>query len=244
LNLVHSFNALKSWQRYVVVTVASFPLALVIRFFLQIALPENLARDAQALVREEKEAPLSEPLQRILSAGHSRPGPSQLHPLVHHEAPDFTLCDDLGNAVHLHEVWRKRPVVLVFYYGYSCPHCVAQLFGLNEDARLFEELGADIYAVSADLPTETAKKLKTYGRFHFAVLSDPDYAVAARYGVYQPPSEGRPRLLVHGTFLIGTDGRIFWATQGPKPFLDNKTLLVEIGRHLGKIPSGPELAAR
>src|SRR5262249_44607236 len=63
-------GTMKSWQRYVAVSVLGVPLGLGVRFLLQQLMPEDLARDAVALVRQEKEHPLSEPLHKILSDPH------------------------------------------------------------------------------------------------------------------------------------------------------------------------------
>jgi peroxiredoxin len=234
-----------SWLRYLAVTVLSFPLALGIRFILQKLIPVNLAKDAVAFVREEKETPLAEPLARILADRDFQTCPAQPHPLLGETAEDFTLLDESHQAVNLHECIRQGPVVLVFYYGYSCSHCVAQLFGIEEDLALFQGLGARVLAVSSDPPETTTERYREYGRFSFSLLSDADNSVAFTYGVYRPALESRPVAKAHATFLIGTDGRIFWANYGPKPFLDNKTLLIELARKMGlaKPPEG-ELARR
>jgi peroxiredoxin len=226
-------GALKSWRLYLVVFVLSFPFALVLRAVLQALLAPDLAGAAVALVRQEKQQPLSEPLAAIVSDARFVARPTQRHPLLGRPAPDFTLSDDRGNKVRLAALLGKGPAVLVFYYGYYCPHCVSQLFGLNEDVALFRELGVQLVAVSADPPADTAARFREFGRFNFAVVSDPENRVAARYGVYRPGTDERPADLDHATFLIGADGRVFWAHLGKRPFFDNKTLLVEIARKMG-----------
>jgi peroxiredoxin len=175
-----------SWLRYLTVTVLSFPLALGIRFILQKLIPVNLAKDAVAFVREEKETPLAEPLAKILSDRDYQTCPTQPHPLLGEMAEDFTLLDESHHAVNLHECSRQGPVVLVFYYGYSCSHCVAQLFGIEEDLALFQGLGVRVLAVSSDPPETTSERYREYGRFSFSLLSDADNSVAFAYGVYRP----------------------------------------------------------
>src|SRR5262249_20891862 len=150
---------MKSWQRYAAVSVLGVPLGLGVRFLLQQIMPEDLARDAVALVRQEKEHPLSEPLHQILSDPHFVPQSHQPHPLLGQLATDFTLVDDQLRKVSLSELRGKEPVVLIFYYGYYCPHCVAQLFGMEEDLARFKELDARVVAVSADSPDVTAQRL-------------------------------------------------------------------------------------
>ena len=175
----------------------------------------------------------SEPLSKILSEPDYRPDPTQPHPLLGQPATDFTLEDDQSNVVNLRRLRQQGPVVLIFYYGYSCNNCVAQLFGMDEDLALFRELGAQVIAVSADPPEMTAERFNEYGRFGFRVLSDPGHRVAQAYGAYRPASRGRPEAKAHATFLIDTDGHVFWVNYGPKPYLNNETLLFEIAQRNG-----------
>jgi len=193
----------------------------------------HLANDAKAYLRSEKPRPLLNPLYEILEDKEFQPQESQPHALLGHQAPDFELSDDRGVKTSLHGTLKDAPVVLVFYYGYHCNHCVGQLFGLNEDLRRFTELGTQVVAISADPVELTAKRFDEYGRFDFPVLSDPDNRVAAEYGVFQPESEGKPEVKLHGTFVIDADGTVLWCNTGNKPFLDNKTLLTVIAKAHG-----------
>jgi peroxiredoxin len=226
------FCALTSWQRYLAVSVLSFPLALGIRLLLQQVLPEDLAGEAIAVVRAKKDQPLSDSLTRILADDAFVPHPSRAHPLLGKRAPDFTLPDHTLKPVSLAELQGQGPVILVFYYGYYCGHCVAQLFALNEDLKLFEELGVHVVAVSPDTPEATAKQLAKYGEFSFPLLSDRDHQVAQAYGMFEPATAQEPERQAHATFLIGKGGDVFWLEYGAEPFLDNKTLLHVLARHL------------
>lgn len=121
-------------------------------------------------------------------------------------------------------------MVLVFYYGYHCNHCVGQLFAVNDDLAKFRELDATVVAVSADPVEETQARYAEYGRFEFTVLSDLGNQVAAQYGDFEPPVGNKPEELVHGTFVIASNGQITWCNFGDEPFTDNRTLLIEIAR--------------
>jgi thioredoxin-dependent peroxiredoxin len=195
----------------------------------------HLANDAKAFLRSEKPLPLFEPLHELLSDGKFVPRESQTHPLLGHTAPDFELPDDQGKRVSLKSLLEEGPVVVVFYYGYHCNHCVGQLFGLNEDLPRFVELGTRVVAISGDPSELTASRFAEYGRFGFPVLSDEDHHVAQSYGVFQPASDKQPENQLHGTFVIDADGTILWCNSGNKPFLDNKTLLTVIARHCGAL---------
>lgn len=193
----------------------------------------HLANDAKAYLRSEKSRPLYSPLHEILSDGKFQAQESQSHPLLGKVAPDFKLSDDQGRAVSLQTLLADGPVVIVFYYGYHCNHCVGQLFGLNEDLPRFTEIGTQVVAISADSPELTAKRFAEYGRFDFPVLSDTDGQVAAAYGVYEPEHDGKPENKLHGTFVVDADGTVLWCQAGNKPFLDNKTLLTVIAAKYG-----------
>ena len=190
----------------------------------------HLANDAKAYLRSEKTRPLVEPLHEILSDAKFVPKESQPHELLGKTAPDFELPDDGGVLVSLKALLNEGPVVLVFYYGYHCNHCVGQLFGLNEDLPRFVEMGTQVVAISGDPVDLTAKRFAEYGRFYFPVLSDKDNRVAQQFGVFQSEADGKPEMQLHGTFVINSDGMVLWANTGNKPFLDNQTLLTVIAR--------------
>ncbi len=190
----------------------------------------HIANDAKAYLRSEKTRPLVEPLHEILADAKFVPQESQPHELLDKTAPDFELPDDGGKLVSLKTLLDEGPVVLVFYYGYHCNHCVGQLFGLNEDLPRFVEMGTQVVAISGDPVDLTAKRFAEYGRFGFPVLSDKDNRVAQQFGVFRPEADGQPELLLHGTFVVNTDGTVLWTNTGNKPFLDNQTLLTVIAR--------------
>lgn len=191
---------------------------------------KNVAAEAQQWLRSKKAAPLSAPLQQLLDEAKQHPVQTMTHPLLGKPAPDLTLADHRGKTWHLRELLHQGPVMLVFYYGYHCDHCVSQLFGLNEDLAKFTELGTTVIAVSEDPPALTAERFRQYGDFRFPVLSDPGNKMAAIYGVYKPPQGGAEKELLHGTFLIAPSGTVTWANYGDEPFIDNRTLLLELSK--------------
>ena len=196
--------------------------------FLMPSTKTNLAYEAIADLRESKPAPLSGALSQLLADNREKVVPTQPHPLLNKLAPDFTLKDVDGNDVALSSLTARGPVVVVFYLGYWCDHCVSQLFGLQEDGQYFDELGSTVVAISND-PTElTRQRYKEYGAFRYPVLSDPDRTVAQKYGVYTAPSDGRKEWEAHGTFVVGRDGIVKGAATGKKPFTHNPTLLEAI----------------
>jgi peroxiredoxin len=198
---------------------------------------ENLAEMAQMDLRETKPMPLSGTLTQLIESNREKLVATQAHPLLGKPAPDFTLKDADGNDVRLSEKLKKGPVVLVFYLGYWCDHCVSQLFGLNEDYNYFRETGAEVLAVSSDPIQLTQERYAEYGRFKFPVLTDPDHLIAQKFGVYAPAGEGRKEWEIHGTYVINSQGIIIWAQTGKKPFTGNPTLLTELAGLSSSLPA-------
>lgn len=191
----------------------------------------DLAEQARRDLDRRHFKPLSGPLEALLDDPGYQAVPTQTHPLLNRPAPDFTLADTDGKAWTLSEARRSGPVVLVFYYGYHCDHCVSQLFGLDKDLEKFREFGATVVAVSGDKPEITRERFRKFGAFHFPVLSDDDNQMATRYGTFVPPPKpGEEGELLHGTFVIDEKGNIIWANRGDAPFTENRTLLVTLNR--------------
>ena len=190
---------------------------------------EDIALRAKAMLERHNAFPLSEPLQKILDDWKTYAESSQDHSLIGKPAPDFALTASDGSVVSLQSLLTRGPLVLVFYYGYYCDHCVAQLYAINQDLAYFHELGAQVAAISADLPEETRAKFAEYkdkgGAFSFPVLSDPGNKVAERYETFFPFKPGRPELQLHGTFLIDQQGVVRWAHTGLSPYTNHRSLL-------------------
>jgi peroxiredoxin len=202
-------------------------------------LPADLAQEAKDYLRERKVIPLSAPLASLLADPDSFLVPPQDLPLLGKPAPDFLLPGHGRSPLKLAELVAKGPVVVVFYYGYHCNHCVGQLFALNDDLAKFRELGAEVVAISPDPPELTAKRYAQYGAFSFPVLSDKDNLVARAYGVYVPPMGDKDEDILHGTFLVNREGIVFWAMTGDEPFTNNRTLLYELANSEGRLPANP-----
>lgn len=194
----------------------------------------HIANDARAYLNAFHSKKLSDELSVLLSDADFDPVPSQEHPLLGQPAPRFGLFNDRGERVWLKDSLIQGPTVVVFYYGYGCSHCVAQLFAINDDLKHFRELGANVIALSPDSPQDTAEQFAKYGRFDFPVVSDPDNKAAERYSTLLPAKSGRPEDQLHGTFVINREGNVIWAYRGPTPFLDNKTLLYVLA---GAVPT-------
>jgi peroxiredoxin len=200
----------------------------------------DVASAAREFLREQNVKPLSGPLDKLLTDPAAEHVATQEHPLLGQPAPDFTLADTNLHETRLRDLLAKGPVVVIFYYGYHCDHCVGQLFASNDDIAKFHELGAEVIAISADPPQATLDRFQEYGAFAFPVLFDPENRTAQAFGVFEPATANSPERLRHGTFVVGRDGCVHWAYRGKSPFTWNMTLLYEIARLEGRLPESKQ----
>lgn len=119
-------------------------------------------------------------------------------------APDFTL-PGTGDRTYSLSDYGGRPVVLVFYPGDDTPVCTKQLNAYNDGLAQFDDLGAQVLAISAQDVGSHDRFSAKHG-FGFPLLADTDKAVASSYGTLGPI--GFPRRSV---FVIDGDGVIRYA---------------------------------
>lgn len=191
---------------------------------------KDLAAEAKAYLEKQDVKPFTGKLDDLLVEGESASIPTLDHPLLGGSATDFELTDSTGKTHKLAEYLAQGPAVVVFYYGYYCNHCVAQLFALQDDLEKFHELGAEVLAISPDSPQDTATKFAKYGKFTYPVLADPGNQTASVYSMVLPSHGKGPQRLLHGTFVVDQQGKIRWCHYGLAPFTSNTTLLVELAK--------------
>lgn len=97
-------------------------------------------------------------------------------------APDVTLPDAFGNRVRLSDVWRKGPLVIVFYRGGWCSYCNLQLRAWQREASELARLGASVVAISPQTPDNSMSTAEV-NALAFTVLSDSDLEAANGFGL-------------------------------------------------------------
>lgn len=118
-------------------------------------------------------------------------------------APDFTL-PGTGGTYTLSQ-YRGQPVVLVFYPGDDTPVCTKQLNTYNDDLSEFTQVGAQVFAISAQDIASHETFAQKHG-FGFPLLADVDKSVAQSYGTVGPL--GFPRRSV---FVVDEAGLVIYA---------------------------------
>jgi peroxiredoxin len=142
------------------------------------------------------------------------------------EAPDWSLRDHEGRASHRSD-FRGKPIVVIFYQGMGCVHCVEQLADFSPKAKEFADAGIEIVAIGTDTP-EALKASAARGTLPFTVLSDPGFTAFRAFHAF----DDFERMPLHGTILVDGNGRVRWQDIGAEPFNDPDFLLIEAKRLL------------
>lgn len=163
-------------------------------------------------------------------------GPLQWHPW---RATGFTLPDLAGRQTHLGD-FGGRPVIILFYLGHTCGHCIEQLKAFTAAAAEFDKAGIAIAAIGSEPVEELSATSDACGagdKAPFPLLADPSFRVFREWRCYDD-FEG---MGLHGAFLVDAEGRVRWSDVGPEPFKDTRFLLEESRRLLGfKVAAGAQ----
>ncbi|GIW79654.1 MAG: hypothetical protein KatS3mg105_1461 [Gemmatales bacterium] len=152
-------------------------------------------------------------------------GPLRWHPFA---APSWTLPASSSKVVSLND-YRGRPVIVIFYLGYGCLHCVEQLLAFAPRTKDFQDAGIELVAISTDSLEDLTKSQARYkGPFPFPLVADPKLEVFKAYRAFDDFEETP----LHGTFLIDGAGRVRWHDISYEPFQDVDFLLKESKRLL------------
>jgi peroxiredoxin len=169
-------------------------------------------------------------------------GPFRWHPSP---APPWTLTAADGKTISLDD-YRGRPVIVIFYLGHGCLHCVEQLHTFAPKTKAFADAGIAIVAVSSDTETDLTQNLKSFNAegflapeqpanqqpadFPFPLASNQSLDVFKAYRAYDD-FESQP---LHATFLIDAQQLVRWQDISYEPFNDPDFLLEESKRLLSK----------
>ena len=155
-------------------------------------------------------------------------------------ATDWTLADGQGKK-HTLEDYAGRPMIVIFYLGKGCAHCIQQLGTFAPETDRFRQAGIDLIAISTDDVDglrETVQQNKTGTPFPFPLVSDASLKVFKQYRAYDD-FEQQP---LHGTFLIDRQGLVRWQDISYEPFTEAEFLLRESKRLLAQDP--PQVTQR
>jgi peroxiredoxin len=147
-------------------------------------------------------------------------------------ATNWALAAANGKTLSMTD-FSGKPVVLIFYLGSGCLHCVEQIQKFVPETARFAEAGISIAAISTeplDVLQGSLEKLSPKEAVPFPLAADPELNVFKSYRVHDD-FENTP---LHGVFLVDETGLIRWQDISHEPFTDAKFLLEEAQRLLGK----------
>jgi peroxiredoxin len=149
-------------------------------------------------------------------------GPPRWEPYA---APALDVHDAAGKSVSLEE-YKGKNVLLVFYLGPECPHCMRQLHEIGQKKDEWDRLNTVVLAVSSAASEKNGEALKQFGDLPARLLSDPDHTNARRFHSYDDFED----IELHSTILIDKKGRVYWARFGGDPFSDMGFLVKQVER--------------
>jgi peroxiredoxin len=123
------------------------------------------------------------------------------------------------------EEFRGKNVLLIFYLGSECTHCMEQLIEVGKRHGDFGAADVEVLAISGKSPAQNAAALKT-AKLPFRVLSDSNSENARRFKSY----DDFESMELHSTILVDRGGKVHWARNGGDPFTNFDFLLKEVKR--------------
>lgn len=159
-----------------------------------------------------------------------RPALDLLGPLhwTPHMAPDWVVQTSQGE-VFTNKQLQGKPVVVLFYLGFGCLHCVEQLQKFDPKLAEFEKAGIDVIAISTESLQSLQEAIKNLEKpLQLKLNADPFLRAFQAYRCFDD-FEQQP---LHGTFAISPDGKVLWQDIGHEPFMDPDFVLKEFQRQL------------
>jgi peroxiredoxin len=129
-------------------------------------------------------------------------------------APDFTLRNTNNDSITLSSFKGKTNVVLLFFPAIGTGVCEKELCSTRDSMKDYENLNAQVLAVSVDGPFSQKLWVDKY-QFNFPLLTDFNKEVAPKYGafydVWLPGKWDLKGVAKRSVFVIDKNGVVQYA---------------------------------
>lgn len=131
-------------------------------------------------------------------------------------APDFTLADQDGAPVSLHDL-RGQRAVLYFYPAAMTPGCTTEACDFRDSLASLTGAGYRVLGISRDSEAKL-REFRERDALTFPLLSDPDHAVHDAYGAWGEKMNYGKKIegVLRSTFVVDEEGRIAHALYNVK----------------------------
>jgi peroxiredoxin len=142
-------------------------------------------------------------------------------------AETFSRTDTTGAPWNLANLKGKN-VLMIFFLGGKCAHCMQQLQTFGKEYEALKKLNVETIAIGSDDldATKALKNNKDGIKFPMAALADPKLELFKLYRSYDD-FESQP---LHGTFLVDALGDVRFQRISADPFLDVEFIKAEAAR--------------
>jgi peroxiredoxin len=148
-------------------------------------------------------------------------------------APDFTLPITMSNSWKLSDHIGSKNIVILFFPLAFSPTCHEEMCSVGDTIKDFENLDAEVVAISVDSPF-VLNKWKEELDLNFTLLSDFNKTASQSYGAFYYDLDGLNGVAKRSVFIVDKEGiiRYVWITDdaGELPNLE------EVKEVLNKLP--------
>ncbi len=133
--------------------------------------------------------------------------PTFTAPMADGDVETFTLSDHLD----------ETPLVLAFFPAAYTSVCTSEMCSFRDQLANFEDVGASVYGISADLPF-ALNAFRDDNELNFPLLSDPEREVIEAYDVVMSFDQyAVPRVAKRSVFVVDSEGTITykWVSDDP-----------------------------
>jgi peroxiredoxin len=159
------------------------------------------------------------------------------------QAPDFRAPLAGGSAYNdiesfvLSEALGDGPLVLAFFPAAFTSGCTEEMCEFRDSMTAFDELDAEIYGISVDLPFAQNRWIQEHD-LGFAMVSDWKHEIIQEYDVVYDDMYGTIEVAQRSIFVLDSQGTISyrWVREGENP--DFEELLTEVRRAVAETVKG------